>query len=215
MMQTALWLLHWVQVTAQLFDYSWHHWCGDTQNIIHALSSVASMATGQSLSLEDAKTLSLTCDRWFCCLKSIRRMLKFGFPSDAKAVQVCAGSHRQTGSHSKCDFDASFEQWLLVCIQHASFCCEALYEHFRMQESSIGGEDGQYESCYHLQEVPAVQKVVPPMLQAVQAFIPLGKPLKGNVIGELSGRLTGQVLLSSRLKDLDNFCTLSNTGPCL
>jgi hypothetical protein len=67
-------------------------------------------------------------------------------------------------------------------------------------------EDELYESCYYLQEVPAVQKVVPPMLQAVQAFIPLGKPLKGNVIGELSGRLAGQVLLSSLLMDLKNFC---------
>lgn len=54
-------------------------------------------------------------------------------------------------------------------------------------------EDGLHESSYHLQEVPAVQKVVTPMLQAVQAFIPLGKPLIGNIIGELSGRLAGQV----------------------
>ncbi|GAQ92680.1 Nuclear transport receptor KAP120 (importin beta superfamily) [Klebsormidium nitens] len=75
------------EVTSQLFDYSWHYWCGDTQTIIDALSSIKNMAGRQILSPADMKTLLLTCNRWYFCLKSIRRMLRFGFPSDAKAVE--------------------------------------------------------------------------------------------------------------------------------
>jgi hypothetical protein len=37
---------------------------------------------------EQGKALSLTCERWLLCTKVLRRMLLFGFQSDAKSVQV-------------------------------------------------------------------------------------------------------------------------------
>lgn len=37
---------------------------------------------------DQGKALSLTCERWLLCSKVLRRMLLFGFQSDAKSVQV-------------------------------------------------------------------------------------------------------------------------------
>ena len=77
-----------MQVTSHLFDYTWHHWHEDTQSLLKEFSSLLPNPESSLLSLESRKFLELRCERWLLCLKALRRMLKFGFPSDAKTVQV-------------------------------------------------------------------------------------------------------------------------------
>lgn len=75
------------EITTQLFDYTWHQWCSDTQSILHEFSFVQS-SEQKIFSLEWKETLQLTCDRWLLCLNAIRRMLTFGVPTDAKSVRM-------------------------------------------------------------------------------------------------------------------------------
>eukprot|EP01018_Ginkgo_biloba_P030923 Gb_25707 [translate_table: standard] len=77
------------EITTQLFDYTWHQWCGDMQLILHEFSSIH-LLQGNLFSLEHHQALHLTCERWMLCLKAMRRMIIFGFPSDAKSVRVVA-----------------------------------------------------------------------------------------------------------------------------
>lgn len=75
------------EITSQLFDYTWHHWHNDTQVLLKEFSSFMSNPEGHLSLSESGQVLQLTCERWIFCLKALRRMLKFGFPSDAKSVQ--------------------------------------------------------------------------------------------------------------------------------
>jgi hypothetical protein len=85
------------EITLQYFDYTWHHWCADTQGIIQGLSSIIRGTESDHLSTDQEQTLRLTCERWMLCLKVLRRMLLHGFQSDAKSVQVCAFSMQLCG----------------------------------------------------------------------------------------------------------------------
>lgn len=76
-----------MEVTSQLFDYTWHHWHEDTQTLFKDFSSLLAEPESGGLSFESRRVLELRCERWLLCLKALRRMLKFGFPSDAKSVQ--------------------------------------------------------------------------------------------------------------------------------
>ena len=77
-----------IQVTSHLFEYTWHHWHEDTQSLLKEFSSLLPNPESSLLPVESRKLLELRCERWLLCLKALRRMLKFGFPSDAKSVQV-------------------------------------------------------------------------------------------------------------------------------
>ncbi|XP_073286373.1 uncharacterized protein [Primulina huaijiensis] len=70
------------EIASQFFDYSWHLWQTDVQNILHGFSLLAQNAS--ELNQDD---LYLTCERWFLCSKIIRQLIISGFPSDAKSVQ--------------------------------------------------------------------------------------------------------------------------------
>lgn len=73
---------HW-QIASQFFEYSWHLWQNDVQNILHGFSLLAQNAS--ELHYDD---IYLTCERWFLCSKIIRELIVSGFPSDAKSMQV-------------------------------------------------------------------------------------------------------------------------------
>lgn len=70
------------EIASQFFDYSWHLWQTDVQNILHGFSLLAQNAS--ELNQDD---LYLTCERWFLCSKIIRQLIISGFPSDAKSMQ--------------------------------------------------------------------------------------------------------------------------------
>ncbi|XP_075486233.1 uncharacterized protein LOC142525826 isoform X1 [Primulina tabacum] len=70
------------EIASLFFDYSWHLWQTDVQNILHGFSLLA-----QSASELNQDDLYLTCERWFLCSKIIRQLIISGFPSDAKSIQ--------------------------------------------------------------------------------------------------------------------------------
>ncbi|XP_073066536.1 uncharacterized protein [Primulina eburnea] len=70
------------EIASQFFDYSWHLWQTDVQNILHGFSLLAQNAS--ELNQDD---IYLTCERWFLCSKIIRQLIVSGFPSDAKCIQ--------------------------------------------------------------------------------------------------------------------------------
>lgn len=77
-----------LQVTAQYFEYTWHHWCTDTQGILQGLQRLLAGPQSSILIADHDQSLRLTCERWMLCLKVLRRMLVHGYQSDAKFVQV-------------------------------------------------------------------------------------------------------------------------------
>ena len=107
------------QVTSQLFEPTWTHWMQDTSALLRGLSRAATAAglspatsamggtfaeaaggspgggaTGGGWSEEEGRELLRVCERWRYCLKSLRCMVVFGFPSDVKAVQEVTVLHR-------------------------------------------------------------------------------------------------------------------------
>ncbi|KAL8039104.1 hypothetical protein ABFX02_10G013200 [Erythranthe guttata] len=70
------------EIASQFFEYSWHLWQTDVQNILHAFSALAQNSS--ELHYDD---VYLTCERWFLCSKIIRELIVSGFPSDAKSMQ--------------------------------------------------------------------------------------------------------------------------------
>ncbi|CAA0836277.1 ARM repeat superfamily protein [Striga hermonthica] len=70
------------EIASQFFDYSWHLWQSDVQNILHYFSAVAQNAT--ELNHDD---IFLTCERWLLCSKIVRQLIISGFPSDSKSMQ--------------------------------------------------------------------------------------------------------------------------------
>lgn len=75
------------EVTAQYFEYTWHHWCTDTQGILQGLRTLLAGPQTAILASDQDQALRLTCERWMLCLKVLRRMLVHGFQSDVKSVQ--------------------------------------------------------------------------------------------------------------------------------
>eukprot|EP00850_Spirogloea_muscicola_P008802 SM000048S16514 [mRNA] locus=s48:162009:170563:+ [translate_table: standard] len=131
------------EITAQLFEYTWHHWCGDTQVLLqHFATSNGTLQEeprsggGATAALGQERSFALRCERWLLCLKVLRRMLHFGFPSDAKSVQV--GFQLPAEHHYTC---RSLEGRLLTGVKEL------------------------------VQEVPAVQRVVPAFLQCTQTIL--------------------------------------------
>ncbi|KAK6120243.1 hypothetical protein DH2020_045934 [Rehmannia glutinosa] len=70
-------------IASQFFDYSWHLWQTDVQNILHGFPALA-----QNASELPHGDIYLTCERWLLCSKIIRQLIISGFPSDAKSLQV-------------------------------------------------------------------------------------------------------------------------------
>ncbi|KAL0338164.1 UNVERIFIED_CONTAM: Importin beta-like protein [Sesamum angustifolium] len=72
------------EIASQFFDYSWHLWQNDMQNMLHGFSVLAQNAS--ELHHDD---IYLTCERWLLCSKITRQLIVSGFQSDAKSVQFC------------------------------------------------------------------------------------------------------------------------------
>ncbi|GMH34265.1 hypothetical protein BSKO_02099 [Bryopsis sp. KO-2023] len=69
------------EVTSQLYEPFWQQWCADSQQIVESLKD------GLDRVESDAQ-LAATLQRWLVLLKAVRRMLAFGFPSDARTLEV-------------------------------------------------------------------------------------------------------------------------------
>ncbi|KAL0450995.1 UNVERIFIED_CONTAM: hypothetical protein Slati_1655900 [Sesamum latifolium] len=70
------------EIASQFFDYSWHLWQNDMQNLLHGFSVLAQNAS--ELHHDD---IYLTCERWLLCSKITRQLIVSGFQSDAKSIQ--------------------------------------------------------------------------------------------------------------------------------
>ncbi|KAK4418909.1 Importin beta-like protein [Sesamum alatum] len=70
------------EIASQFFDYSWHLWQNDMQNMLHGFSVLAQNAS--ELHHDD---IYLTCERWLLCSKITRQLIVSGFQSDAKSIQ--------------------------------------------------------------------------------------------------------------------------------
>ncbi|CAI7934569.1 unnamed protein product, partial [Closterium sp. NIES-54] len=78
------------QVTSQLFEPTWAHWVRDTGSLLQGLNSLESGGSDPAAAAAAGAAggaLMLLCERWLLCVKTLRRMLVFGFPSDFKSVQ--------------------------------------------------------------------------------------------------------------------------------
>lgn len=68
------------QVTALLLEPTWQQWAADTQAVGGALPGALEAP------LQAAQQLLVTFERWLLQLKALRRMVMFGFPSDARSL---------------------------------------------------------------------------------------------------------------------------------
>ncbi|KAL3137934.1 hypothetical protein ABBQ38_005181 [Trebouxia sp. C0009 RCD-2024] len=69
-----------LQLTKQLFEHVWSQWCYDTQHMAGSLpQALAAQAPGQPL--------LLSLERWLILLKALRRLIVFGFQSDARTLE--------------------------------------------------------------------------------------------------------------------------------
>ncbi|XP_031489687.1 uncharacterized protein LOC116257214 [Nymphaea colorata] len=75
------------EICSHFLEYSWGLWQRDFQTIFHRLSSLP-QSSFVAAAVEGQDDLQLICERWLLCLKIIRQMILFGFPSDAKSIQV-------------------------------------------------------------------------------------------------------------------------------
>ncbi|KIY92928.1 Importin-11, partial [Monoraphidium neglectum] len=79
------------RITAQLLDHVWGQWCSDLNTIVSGLPSALAAPSGAA-----AQPLLLHFERWLLLLKILRRLIVFGFQSDARtlepvpAVSTCA-----------------------------------------------------------------------------------------------------------------------------
>ncbi len=69
-----------MQVTALLLEPMWQQWAADTQAVGGALPGALEAP------LQAAQQLLVTFERWLLQLKALRRMVMFGFPSDARSL---------------------------------------------------------------------------------------------------------------------------------
>ncbi|KAF3786559.1 Importin-11 [Nymphaea thermarum] len=82
------------EICSHFLEYSWGLWQRDFQTIFHRLSSLP-QSSFVAAAVEGQDDLQLICERWLLCLKIIRQMILFGFPSDAKSVQEGNHEHLQ------------------------------------------------------------------------------------------------------------------------
>jgi hypothetical protein len=80
------------EVTAQLLDPLWAQWSEDTAALCAALPdglrvTVQSSGSGKGAGDQPMQALLLVFERWILQLKCLRRLLIFGFPSDAKTLE--------------------------------------------------------------------------------------------------------------------------------
>ncbi|KAL4857594.1 Importin-11 [Chlorella vulgaris] len=69
------------QVTALLLEPTWRQWAADTSAV------AAELPNALEAPLQAAQQLLVTFERWLLQLKALRRMVVFGFPSDARSLQ--------------------------------------------------------------------------------------------------------------------------------
>ncbi|KAI8476158.1 MAG: armadillo-type protein [Monoraphidium minutum] len=72
-------------ITSQLLDHVWGQWCADLSTIMAGLPAALAAPAGAA-----AQPLLLHFERWLLLLKILRRLLVFGFPSDAKSLEPVA-----------------------------------------------------------------------------------------------------------------------------
>lgn len=68
------------EITSQLLDHVWAQWCGDLATILSGLPAALAAPAAPG-----AQPLLLHFERWLLLLKILRRLIVFGFPSDARA----------------------------------------------------------------------------------------------------------------------------------
>ncbi|KAK9822576.1 hypothetical protein WJX74_006339 [Apatococcus lobatus] len=68
------------EVTQKLFEPLWTQWKNDTHTLFSSLQAALQAAS-------PPQTILVTMERWLMILKALRRMLLFGFGSDAKSIQ--------------------------------------------------------------------------------------------------------------------------------
>lgn len=94
-----------VQVTQLLLEPTWRQWAADTAAVASELPAALEAP------MQAAHALLVTFERWLLQLKALRRMVIFGFPSDARSLQQVGrragvgntfGSHRSTGCCLRC-----------------------------------------------------------------------------------------------------------------
>lgn len=75
------------QVTQLLLEPYWHQWRADTELVVANLPLVAQHQ-------EQPQAVALALERWLLQLKGLRRMVMFGFPSDATSLQSVPAAHQ-------------------------------------------------------------------------------------------------------------------------
>lgn len=73
------------QITSQLLDHVWSQWCSDLSTILSGLPTALAAPTSPQ-----TQPLLLHFERWLLLLKILRRLVVFGFPSDAKTLEPVA-----------------------------------------------------------------------------------------------------------------------------
>jgi len=76
---------HFADITQQLFPAVWQQWCTDTQTLNRMMHSV--LFEGRPYEGEERPHMQLCLERWQLCLKVVRRLVLFGYSSDAKSLQ--------------------------------------------------------------------------------------------------------------------------------
>lgn len=72
--------------------------------MLQEFSIILSKDAGCHFTEEQGQALLLACERWLLCLKSIRRMILFGFQKDAKSVQVTVFTCTCMFTYAQCSF---------------------------------------------------------------------------------------------------------------
>ncbi|GBF94095.1 hypothetical protein Rsub_07082 [Raphidocelis subcapitata] len=73
------------EITKQLLDHVWAQWGSDLATILAGLPAALAAPSGAA-----AQPLLLHFERWLLLLKILRRLIVFGFPSDAKTLEPVA-----------------------------------------------------------------------------------------------------------------------------
>jgi hypothetical protein len=71
-----------MQITSQLMDHVWGQWCSDLTAVLSGLPAALAAPAGAA-----AQPLLLHFERWLLLLKVLRRLVVFGYPSDARTLE--------------------------------------------------------------------------------------------------------------------------------
>ncbi|CAL8468538.1 g8078 [Coccomyxa elongata] len=82
-------------VTKLLYDSYWNQWLADTTTLLQVLPEAVN-------SSEQNASVVLTFERWLLVLKGLRRLILFGFQSDAKSLQVVPAVTQVVPAFLKC-----------------------------------------------------------------------------------------------------------------